>query len=217
MKNLFVLTLLLCSFSAFAKNSLLNHPSPYLALHGNDPVDWVEWGDDALEKARKENKLLFISVGYFSCHWCHVMQRESFSDEAIAKKLNKDFISVKVDRELSPVLDKHLIEFVQVTNGSAGWPLNVFVTPQGYSLVGMTYQPQHNFSRILDQLNLKWGEDDTAISNQAKSMNASLSTMLNKQEIPVEGDIKALENNLIETAMEYAERRYNRLSRAHLR
>ncbi|MCL4147040.1 UNVERIFIED_CONTAM: hypothetical protein GTU68_011632 [Idotea baltica] len=94
----------------------------------------MEWGKPALDKAKKENKLLLVSIGYFACHWCHVMQRESYSDKGIAKKLNKDYISVKVDRELNPVLDKRLIEFVQVTNGTAGWPLNVFITPDGYPL-----------------------------------------------------------------------------------
>ncbi len=205
MKKLLLIALFIFALPAFAKNSLVNHPSPYLALHGNDPVDWVEWGQPAFEKAKKENKLLFISVGYFSCHWCHVMQRESFSDKDIAAKLNKEYISVKVDRELDPVLDKQLIEFVQITNGTAGWPLNVFVTPEGYSLVGMTYLPPKNFSGVLDQLTQKWGEDDSALSKRAKEMNGSLAGMLNKQELPVSGNIKELEGKFVENAMQYAD------------
>lgn len=204
MKKLIFLTLILFSIPTYA-NQLINHPSPYLALHGNDPVDWVEWGEPALEKARKENKLLFISVGYFACHWCHVMQRESFSDKAIAEKLNKNYISVKVDRELSPVLDKQLIEFVQVTNGTAGWPLNVFVTPEGYSLVGMTYLPPNNFSSVLDQLDTQWPKEDASLSKRSKEMNASLAGMLNKQELPIEGSMQLLEDKFIETAMQYAD------------
>ena len=204
MKKLFILSLLLFSLPLFAQNSLVNHPSPYLALHGDDPVDWVEWGQPAIDKAKKENKLLFISVGYFSCHWCHVMQRESFSDKNIAQKLNKEYVSVKVDRELDPVLDKQLIEFVQVTNGTAGWPLNVFVTPEGYSLVGMTYLPPKNFSGVLDQLDAQWSKDATALSQRAKEMNGSLAGMLNKQELPTTGNIKTFENKFVESAMQYA-------------
>jgi len=204
MKKLLMLVLLLTVLPLSA-NQLENHPAPYLALHGDDPVDWMEWGKPAIEKARKENKLLFISVGYFACHWCHVMQRESFSDKAIAKKLNKDYISVKVDRELNPVLDKRLIEFVQVTNGTAGWPLNVFVTPEGYSLVGMTYIPANNFSSVLDQLNSQWKNDDVSLSKRAKEMSATLANMLNQQERKVAGTIELLESKYAETAMQYAD------------
>ena len=196
---------LLLTVVPLSANQLENHPAPYLALHGDDPVDWMEWGKPAIEKAKKENKLLFISVGYFACHWCHVMQRESFSDKAIAKKLNKDYISVKVDRELNPVLDKRLIEFVQVTNGTAGWPLNVFVTPEGYSLVGMTYLPANNFSSVLDQLNSQWKNDDVSLSKRAKEMSATLANMLNQQERKVAGTIELLESKYAETAMQYAD------------
>ena len=204
MKKILILALFLFSLPSYS-NSLINHHSPYLALHGNDPVDWVEWGEPAIEKARKENKLLFISVGYFACHWCHVMQRESFSDKAIAKKLNKNYVSVKVDRELSPVLDKHLIEFVQVTNGTAGWPLNVFVTPEGYSLVGMTYLPAKNFSGVLDQLDDKWGKDKINLSKRAKEMSANLAAMLNEQEQALDTSMKLFKSKFLDTAMQYAD------------
>lgn len=204
MKKVLILALFLFSIPLYAKNSLDNHPSPYLALHGDDPVNWVEFGAPAIEKAKKENKLLFISVGYYACHWCHVMQRESFSDKAIAAKLNKNYVSVKVDRELDPVLDKQLIEFVQVTNGTAGWPLNVFVTPEGYSLVGMTYLPAKNFSGVLDQLDEKWGEDNARLSKRAKDMSASLAGMLNKQELPIGGSMKLQKSKFVDVAMQYA-------------
>lgn len=203
MNKIFFLALVLFSLPLQA-NQLVNHPSPYLALHGDDPVDWLEWGEPAIEKARKENKLLFISVGYFACHWCHVMQRESFADKAIADKLNKNYVSVKVDRELSPVLDKRLIEFVQVTNGNAGWPLNVFVTPEGYSLVGMTYLPAKNFSSVLDQLDTQWGKNAVKLSGRAKEMSGRLAGLLNKQELPVNTSMKVIESKFIDTAMQYA-------------
>ena len=187
-------------------NQLENHSSPYLALHGNDPVNWMEWGKPALEKAKKENKLLFVSIGYFSCHWCHVMQRESYADKGIAKKLNKNYISIKVDRELNPVLDKRLIEFVQVTNGTAGWPLNVFITPDGYPLVGATYMPREHFSNVLTQLDKKWKTEQVSLSKQAKSMSDTLIAMLEKQEQPVDlKSIKSLSENYVNTAMQYAD------------
>ncbi len=203
----FLLMILLGTFSvSLSANELVNHHSPYLAMHGDDPVDWMEWGKPALDKAKKENKLILVSIGYFACHWCHVMQRESYKDKGIAKKLNKNYISVKVDRELNPVLDKRLIEFVQVTNGTAGWPLNVFITPDGYPLVGATYMPREHFSSVLDQLDGKWKTEQAKLSKQAKDMSDTLVTMLEKQERTVnKKTIKQLSNSYIEMAMQYAD------------
>ncbi|MEE9356870.1 MAG: DUF255 domain-containing protein [Sedimenticolaceae bacterium] len=110
-----LLLLLSSSVQATLSNQLGDHPSPYLAMHGKDPVQWQVWGKEALAKARKENKLLYISSGYFACHWCHVMQRESYQNPQVAALLNAHFIPVKVDRELQPALDAHLIDFVQRT------------------------------------------------------------------------------------------------------
>jgi len=187
-------------------NQLQNNASPYLALHGNDPVNWMEWGKPALEKAKKENKLVFVSIGYFACHWCHVMQRESYSDKGIAKLLNKNYISIKVDRELNPVLDKRLIEFVQVTNGTAGWPLNVFITPDGYPLVGATYMPREHFANVLKQLDEKWKTEQVSLSKQAKDMSKTLITMLERQEQPTNNmKFKELSDSFIETALKYAD------------
>ena len=208
MNKVFAFLLLVITIQAPAiANDLKNHSSPYLALHGNDPVNWMEWGKPALEKARKENKLFFISIGYFSCHWCHVMQRESYSDKGIAKKLNKSYISVKVDRELNPVLDKQLIEFVQITNGTAGWPLNVFVTPEGYPLVGATYMPRKQFSRVLDQLDQKWKTEQASLKAQALDMSKTLSAMLQKQERKTTAKtLQQLQKSFVPTAMQYADK-----------
>lgn len=140
------------------ENQLAGNPSPYLAMHADDPVHWQSWGREALEQARREDKLLLISSGYFSCHWCHVMQAESFKDPAVAALLNRHFIPVKLDRELHPALDAHLIDFLERTQGQAGWPLNVFITPEGYPLVGLTYAPRDNFLDLLDQLQALWVE-----------------------------------------------------------
>ncbi len=150
------------------QNQLHDHPSPYLAMHGDDPVHWQVWSRETLEKARALNRPLLVSIGYFSCHWCHVMQRESYRDPALAKMLNEYFVPVKVDRELNPALDAHLIEFVQLTRGNAGWPLNVFLTPEGYPIVGMTYVPKEQFLAILDNLHKRWASDADHLRDMAR-------------------------------------------------
>ena len=161
-----LLMLALISFSPVAhSNALTNHMSPYLAMHGNDPVDWRDWGEAALEEAEESGKLLFISSGYFSCHWCHVMQQESYQDSETAAILNRWFVPVKIDRELQPSLDAWLIEFTETTEGTAGWPLNVFLTPDGYPLIGKTYLPRDDFLVLLRKLTAFWESDrDKAIA-----------------------------------------------------
>jgi uncharacterized protein YyaL (SSP411 family) len=156
------------------RNQLLNHPSPYLAMHGHDPVHWQVWGPAAQQRAVQEGKLLFVSSGYFSCHWCHVMQRESYSNPAIARLLNEHFIAVKVDRELNPALDARLIDFVERTQGYAGWPLNVFITPQGYPLVGMVYLPPDNFKQVLEKLAMQWQQNRAELAQLAREAGAEL-------------------------------------------
>lgn len=149
-------------------NTMQGHGSPYLRLHEKDPVAWQQWGPQTVELARQKNKMLFVSIGYFSCHWCHVMQRESFSDQGVARLLNNNFIPVKVDRELNPALDAYLIDFVQRTRGSAGWPLNVIITPDGYPIVGITYLPKAQFSTMLQQMMQLWQTDPKALQQLAK-------------------------------------------------
>ncbi len=154
---------------AFAlDNQLRAHPSPYLAMHGQDPVAWQDWGQAAVDLARAEDKLLFVSSGYFSCHWCHVMQRESYQNDAIADILNRHFVPVKLDRELHGALDAHLISFVEQTQGLAGWPLNVFLTPEGYPLIGATYLPPERFQAVLLGLNNSWREERGRLRNLAR-------------------------------------------------
>jgi hypothetical protein len=158
------------------KNLLYQHPSAYLAMHGKDPVRWQEWGEQAVEQARKQDKLLFVSSGYFSCHWCHVMQRESYQNQEVAKLLNTHFIPVKVDRELNSALDAHLIDFVERTQGQSGWPLNTFVTPDGYPLVGFTYAPAENFIQILTNLAKEWQQNKSELKKLASGASIELST-----------------------------------------
>ncbi len=149
-------------------NQLAGHPSPYLALHGDDPVAWQVWGQSVFEQAREENKLIFVSVGYFSCHWCHVMQRESYRDPQIAQMLNRDFLPVKVDRELQPALDQSLMSFVQQTQGRGGWPLNVFITPEGYPLYAVLYLPPDSFTQAIARLQALWREDSQHFATIAR-------------------------------------------------
>jgi uncharacterized protein len=151
-----------------AANKLAGHPSPYLALHGSDPVAWQEWNADSVARARRENKLLFVSVGYFACHWCHVMQRESYKNPAIAAQLNRDFIPVKVDRELHSGLDDALQTFSAQLNGISGWPLNAFVTPEGFPVYVILYAPPDEFGRLLTQLSGRWQSDKQGIRQLAR-------------------------------------------------
>ncbi len=137
-------------------NRLINETSPYLLQHANNPVDWYPWSEEALERARREDIPILLSIGYSACHWCHVMERESFEDEAIAETMNRNFVNIKVDREERPDLDAVYMEAVQMLTGSGGWPMTVFLTPDGKPFYGGTYFPpvdRHNmpgFPRLLE-------------------------------------------------------------------
>lgn len=122
-------------------NRLAGEKSPYLLQHKFNPVDWYPWGDEAFRRAKLENKPIFLSIGYSTCHWCHIMEKESFENEEIAKYLNQNFISIKVDREERPDIDRIYMTFVQATAGQGGWPLSVFLTPDGKPFFGGTYFP----------------------------------------------------------------------------
>ena len=150
-----------------SENQLANNPSPYLALHGADPVQWQPWGRAAIDAAKREDKLLFVSVGYFACHWCHVMQRESYRNKEIAALLNKHFVAVKVDRETHGALDSYLQTFAEETRKQAGWPLNVFITPEGYPLVAVLYEPPQDFRAVLTRLNERWQKERAALKQLA--------------------------------------------------
>lgn len=172
--RLAVLTAVLIYFTSVVAaaplaNQLRQHPSPYLALHGDDPVAWQEWNAASVEQARRTGKLLYLSIGYFSCHWCHVMQRESYKNGEIAAYLNANFIPIKVDRELEPALDARLIEFSEKTRGQAGWPLNVFVTPQGDPLYATLYHPPQEFLAILKRIEHLWRNDRARLAELART------------------------------------------------
>ena len=140
-------------------NRLINETSPYLLQHAHNPVDWYAWGDDALQRAKEEDKPILLSIGYSACHWCHVMERESFENEEIASIMNEHFINIKVDREERPDLDSVYMSAVQALTGSGGWPMTVFLTPEGKPFYGGTYFPpvdsrgMPGFPRVLLAMN----------------------------------------------------------------
>ena len=122
-------------------NRLINETSPYLLQHAENPVDWYPWNEEALTRARTEDRPILLSIGYSACHWCHVMERESFENDDIAALMNDSFVNIKVDREERPDLDAVYMEAVQMMTGSGGWPMTVFLTPEGHPYYGGTYFP----------------------------------------------------------------------------
>ncbi|CAH2980209.1 unnamed protein product [Chilo suppressalis] len=146
-------------------NQLINEKSPYLLQHAHNPVQWYPWCEEAIDKAKAENKLIFLSVGYSTCHWCHVMEKESFENEDVAKIMNEHFINIKVDREERPDIDRIYMLFVMATSGSGGWPMSVFLTPDLRPVTGGTYFPPEDrwgrpgFKTILLTLAKKWKQD----------------------------------------------------------
>ncbi|HJN10529.1 MAG TPA: thioredoxin domain-containing protein [Pirellulaceae bacterium] len=130
-------------------NSLIHEKSPYLRQHAHNPVDWVPWSQEALQRAKKEDKLIFLSIGYSTCHWCHVMERECFEDEEVAELLNRDFVCIKVDREERPDVDDVYMDIAQGLGSGNGWPLTVVMTPDGQPFFAGTYIPKHDKYRIL--------------------------------------------------------------------
>ena len=142
-------------------NRLIRERSPYLQMHAHNPVDWYPWGADAFEKARRENKPIFLSIGYSSCHWCHVMEAESFSNPEIADLMNRYFVSIKVDREERPDVDRLYLSYVESVNGG-GWPMSIFLTPDRLPFFGATYLPpetrgrEEGFRSVLQRIATEW-------------------------------------------------------------
>ena len=133
-------------------NELINETSPYLLQHAHNPVNWRAWNSKTLKKAKEEKKLMVISIGYSACHWCHVMEKESFEDSTVAVTMNKHFVAVKVDREERPDVDQIYINAVQLMTGSAGWPLNVITLPDGRPVWGGTYFKKDAWINSLEKI-----------------------------------------------------------------
>ncbi|MEL6923773.1 MAG: thioredoxin domain-containing protein, partial [Bacteroidota bacterium] len=157
-------------------NHLAEETSPYLLQHAHNPVDWYAWKPEAFERARTEDKPILVSIGYSTCHWCHVMERESFEDERTAAYMNEHFINIKVDREERPDVDQIYMEAVQVLSGSGGWPLNCFLTPEGKPFFGGTYyppEPRHNrpsWPQVLQHIRKVFAEQRDVVEEQANKL-----------------------------------------------
>ncbi len=160
-------------------NRLIHETSPYLLQHAHNPVDWYAWGSEALEKAKTENKPILVSIGYATCHWCHVMERESFENQAIANYMNTHFVCIKIDREERQDLDNIYMSAVQAMNGNGGWPLNVFLMPDTKPFYGGTYYPAEHWLHLLNQIVKTFEVQPEKLTNSA----AQLTEILNRSEI----------------------------------
>jgi hypothetical protein len=145
-------------------NRLIRETSPYLLQHAHNPVNWYPWGDEALGRARREHRPIFLSIGYSTCHWCHVMERESFEDEDVARVLNASFVCIKVDREERPDLDQVYMEAVQAMTGSGGWPMTTILAPDGKPFFGGTYFPRDQLLAIVREVDDKWRRDPSQLT-----------------------------------------------------
>ncbi|NTU94182.1 MAG: DUF255 domain-containing protein, partial [Chlorobiaceae bacterium] len=169
-------------------NRLIHEKSPYLLQHAWNPVDWYPWGEEAFEKARQKGCPIFLSIGYSTCHWCHVMERESFEDERTAAILNSRFVPVKVDREEMPDLDHLYMLFVQATTGSGGWPMSVWLTPSLKPFYGGSYFPpverwgRPSFKEILESLADMWKNDQQRLIDSSGSIMRQLPTLTHRPE-----------------------------------
>lgn len=180
-------------------NALINETSPYLLQHAHNPVNWLPWGDEALEKAKVENKPLLISIGYSACHWCHVMEHESFEDTSVAAVMNRDFICIKVDREERPDVDQVYMDAVQLMTGRGGWPLNCFATPDGRPFFGGTYFPKTQWLSVLEQINTAYTTNIAQVEEYADKLTNGLKTM---DQMPLVQIPEAFSKSEIDTAIE---------------
>lgn len=155
-------------------NALIHESSPYLLMHAHNPVNWYPWSKEALAKAKKENKLLIISIGYSSCHWCHVMEKQSYSDTSVAHFMNAHFVSVKVDREERPDIDQIYMNASQLLTGSGGWPLNAFALPDGKPFYSVTYLPKAQWLDLLHQIVKIYKEQPAKVTEQAEALTRGI-------------------------------------------
>jgi len=193
-------------------NRLASEQSPYLLQHKDNPVDWYPWGQDAFERARRENKPIFLSIGYSTCHWCHVMEHESFENPAIADVLSRHFVSIKVDREERPDVDRVYMPFVQAHTGSGGWPMSVWLTPRLEPFYGGTYFPPEarwgrpGFVEILEEIARVWREEQGKVEQSASAIIGRLQSMRSNGAGTVP-DISVLDRTVGEFASSFDSRR----------
>jgi uncharacterized protein YyaL (SSP411 family) len=187
-------------------NRLVDEKSPYLQQHAHNPVDWYPWGEEAFEKARRENKAIFLSVGYSTCYWCHVMERESFENEEIARLLNENFVSIKVDREERPDIDQTYMDAVQVITGRGGWPMSAFLLPDGRPFHGGTYFPREQFARILTEVARMFREDREMVAQAADEIARAVEGLAG---VPEREAGSRLGRHLIRRALEALHRNFD--------
>src|SRR5881409_2415871 len=191
-------------------NRLAHEKSPYLLQHAHNPVDWYSWGEEAFAKARQENKPIFLSVGYSTCHWCHVMAHESFENEEVAAIMNREFVNIKLDREERPDVDRVYMTFVQATTGGGGWPMSVWLTPDLKPFVGGTYFPpedrygQPGFKKVLERIGTAWKENHDKIVEQGGQIVAALR---DSQSRPT--DENKIDPSILDAAYQQIERSYD--------
>jgi uncharacterized protein len=191
-------------------NRLAHEKSPYLLQHAHNPVDWYPWGEKAFTKARRENKPIFLSIGYSTCHWCHVMAHESFESEEVAAIMNREFVNIKVDREERPDVDRVYMTFVQATTGGGGWPMSVWLTPDLKPFVGGTYFPpedrygQPGFKKVLERIATAWKENHEKIVEQG----GKIVTALRESQAGAAGEGK-IDAKILDAAYEQIARSYD--------
>jgi len=188
-------------------NRLILEDSPYLTQHAHNPVNWFPWGEETLVLAKKENKPIFLSIGYSTCHWCHVMERESFENKEIAKFLNQHFIAIKVDRERHPDVDEAYMLAVRLVAGRGGWPMSSFLAPDGKPFYGATYIPPDIFIDLLQKIHSTWLGEPEVILKQSEELSA-----LVKQIMQNKRDLEAFEQNTIQQTAEHLLSRMNPLT-----
>jgi len=162
------------------KNRLADSDSPYLLKHANNPVDWYEWGPEALEKAKKENKLIFLSIGYAACHWCNELEKECFDHQDFADVINKRYVSIKVDREQRPDLDQIYIQAAVAITGRGGWPNNVFLTPDLHPVYASGFQKREAFKQLLVRVDDYWKRNSDELSKTGEKLSASLKSFMER-------------------------------------
>ncbi len=185
-------------------NRLILEDSPYLLQHAHNPVNWYSWGDEAFAAARRENKPIFLSIGYATCHWCHVMERESFEDLGIAGLLNDHFIAIKVDRELLPDVDATYMMAVMLITGHGGWPMSSFLTPDGRTFLGGTYFPPQRFRPLLQRVSVLWDEQRPGLVEQAERVARAV-----RQAMAAGGRARKLGETVVQRAVEGILARYD--------
>ena len=173
-------------------NSLINETSPYLLQHANNPVNWFAWNDTTLKKAKDENKMLLISIGYAACHWCHVMEHESFENEEVAKLMNENYVCIKVDREERPDVDQIYMNAAYLINGNGGWPLNAFAMPDGKPFFAGTYFPKDNWINVLQYFAEIYKNERSKLEEQAENLSKGIREI---EEIPMNQISTSFEKN----------------------